>query len=102
MNIIVDLCIIPIGKGTSLSSYIAECGDIIEKSGLSYQLGPNGTAIEGEWDDVFNVIKKCHDKLHNIGVNRIHTSVKIGSRIDRSQTIEDKISSIRSLRERND
>ena len=101
MNVIVDLCIIPIGEGTSLSSYIAECEDIIEKSGLNYQLGPNGTAIEGEWDKVFNVIKNCHIKLHNLGVNRIHTSVKIGSRIDRVQRIEDKITSVRSLRERN-
>ena len=64
MNIIVDLCIIPIGKGTSLSSYIAECGDVIEKSGLSYQLGPNGTAIEGEWDDVFNAVSYTHLRAH--------------------------------------
>ena len=46
----VDLCLVPLGVGTSLSPYLALCQEVIEKSGLDYELGPNGTAIEGEWD----------------------------------------------------
>ena len=100
MNIIVDLCLIPIGTGVSLSKYIAICTDLIEESGLNYQLGPNGTAIEGEWNEVFKVIHSCHEKIHEMGVNRISSSLKIGSRIDRTQTIKEKVESVNSFRER--
>ena len=54
MYIGIDLCLVPIGVGTSISPYIKECKKIIEKSNLTHQLGPNGTAIEGNWEDVLN------------------------------------------------
>ena len=60
MRVIIDLCIVPIGIGTSLSKYISICENEIKKSKLKYILCPNGTSIEGEWDEVFvvkNVIK---------------------------------------------
>ena len=93
MKVIVDLCIIPIGVGTSLSKYISICEEKIKESDLKYILCPNGTSIEGDWDKVFEVIKECHQILHNMDVPRIHTSIKLGSRIDKNQTLEDKIES---------
>ena len=53
MFVSIDLCLVPIGVGTSLSPYIKDCKKIIEESNLTHQLGPNGTAIEGDWEDVF-------------------------------------------------
>lgn len=94
MKVIVDLCIIPIGVGTSLSKYISICEEKIKKSELKYILCPNGTSIEGDWDKVFEVIKECHQILHRMDVPRIHTSIKLGSRIDKNQTLEDKIESV--------
>ena len=41
---------------------MARCLDLIDKSGLPYQLGPLGTCVEGEWDEVMNVIRLCYDK----------------------------------------
>ena len=68
MFVSIDLCLVPIGVGTSLSPFIKECKKIIEDMGLTHQLGPNGTAIEGDWEDVFNcvkcVIKKSITKEH--------------------------------------
>ena len=47
MWVSVDLCIVPIGVGVSLSHYVAACERVIAATGLTHQLGPNGTAIEG-------------------------------------------------------
>ena len=59
MFLSIDLCLVPIGVGTSLSPYIKECKKIIEASNLTHQLGPNGTAIEGKWEDVFKCVKNA-------------------------------------------
>ena len=95
MNVIIDLCIIPVGVGVSLSGYIAECERIIESAGLKHQLHANGTNIEGEWDDVFAAVKHCHEVLHAMGVPRIATIAHFGTRSDRAQTMEEKIDSVR-------
>ena len=94
MKVIVDLCIIPIGVGTSLSIYIAECVRIIEASELKYNLHAYGTNIEGDWDRVFDVIKHCHRSLHDMGAPRISTTIKVGTNTDRIQSIDDKIKSV--------
>lgn len=94
MKVIVDVAIIPLGVGLSLSKYVAECEKIFKAAGLKSTLHANGTNIEGEWDEVFNAIKKCHEQLHQMGVPRISTNVRIGTRTDREQTMEEKIKSV--------
>ena len=94
MNVIVDLCVVPIGVGVSVSKYVAECGKILTKAGLSINLHAYGTNIEGEWDAVFAAIKKCHETVHEMGSPRISTTIKVGTRTDREQTMEDKIQSV--------
>lgn len=94
MKVLVDLCIVPIGVGVSLSAYIAECEKILTKAGLKISLHSYGTNIEGEWDDVFAAIKSCHEKVHAMGAPRITTTIKAGTRTDRVQTMEDKIASV--------
>ena len=95
MNVIVDFCIIPLGVGVSVSKYIAECETILSEAGLKTQLHAYGTNIEGEWDDVFAVVRQCHETLHDMGVPRISTTIKLGTRSDRIQSMEDKIASVR-------
>jgi uncharacterized protein (TIGR00106 family) len=95
MNAIAEFTIIPIGVGISLSKYVAACEQVLEESGLSYELHANGTNLEGEWEDVVNAIKACHEKLHAMGVPRIATQIKIGTRTDRAQKMAEKIASVR-------
>lgn len=94
MNVIVDLCLVPIGVGTSLSPYIVECQNVIERAGLKSQLHSYGTTIEGEWDKVFAAVKECHVAVHALGAPRITTTIKCGTRIDKEQTMQNKIDSI--------
>lgn len=94
MKIIVDFCVVPIGVGVSLGTYIAACEKILIQSGLKTRLHAYGTNIEGEWDQVMAAIKECHRALHEMGVPRINTTLRLGTRVDRDQTIEDKIRSV--------
>jgi uncharacterized protein (TIGR00106 family) len=94
MKVIVDVSIIPLGVGLSLSPYVAECEKIFKEAGLTTMLHANGTNIEGEWDKVFEAIKKCHERLHQMGVPRISSNVRIGTRIDKDQSMIDKIKSV--------
>jgi uncharacterized protein (TIGR00106 family) len=96
MRVIVDLCIVPLGVGVSVSEYIAECEQVIKAAGLTPHLHAYGTNIEGEWDDVFRAIQQCHERVHAMGAPRISTTIKVGTRTDRTQTIMDKIESVKS------
>jgi uncharacterized protein (TIGR00106 family) len=96
MNAIAEFTIIPIGAGVSLSKYVAVCEQILEESGLSYELHANGTNLEGEWDEVMGAIKTCHERLHEMGVPRIATQIKIGTRTDRKQSMQDKLESVKN------
>lgn len=94
MNVIMDLCVVPIGAGVSVSKYVAACLKILKDANLKTSLHAYGTNIEGEWDDVFHAVKKCHEKVHYMGAPRITTTIKLGTRVDRDQTMEDKIESV--------
>lgn len=94
MNVILDLCIVPIGTGVSLSSYVAACEKVLAEAGLSTQLHANGTNIEGDWDKVFAAVRRCHEVVHEMGAPRVFTTMKLGTRTDRTQTMEDKTRSV--------
>ena len=94
MKVLVDISIVPLGVGLSLSPYIAECEKIFAKAGLKTALHAYGTNVEGEWDDVFGAIKTCHETLHAMGAPRISTNLRLGTRTDRTQTMEEKVRSV--------
>ena len=94
MYVMVDLCVIPLGVGVSVSNEIATCQRVIAATGLKFQMHPYGTVIEGEWDAVMNCVKDCHRTLHEAGVPRISTTLKLGTRTDKIQHMEDKMLSV--------
>ena len=94
MHVILDLCVVPLGVGVSISKYIARCEKEIKACGLEPHLHAYGTTIEGEWDKVLCAVKRCHEVLHEDGVPRISTTIKLGTRTDRHQTAADKVRSV--------
>jgi uncharacterized protein (TIGR00106 family) len=96
MNVIADLCIVPMGVGVSVSAYVAACQRILTKAGLDIQLHAYGTNIEGEWDAVFTAIRRCHEAIHHMGAPRITTTLKFGTRTDRDQHMADKVDSVKA------
>ncbi len=68
---------------------------MLAEAGLDFSMHAYGTNIEGEWDAVFAAVKKCHETVHALGAPRITTTLKVGTRTDRDQTMTDKIESVR-------
>lgn len=95
MHVIVDFTVVPVGVGISLSPYIAEVERVLSASGLHFELHANGTNVEGEWEAVMAAIRTCHERLHAMGVPRLHTDIKLGTRSDRDQRMADKVASVR-------
>ncbi len=94
MNVIADSCVVPVGVGVSVSRYVAACEQVLLDAGLKIRLHAYGTNIEGEWDDVVTAVKRCHEVVHKMGAPRISTTLRLGTRIDKAQTMEDKVRSV--------
>jgi uncharacterized protein (TIGR00106 family) len=91
---IAEFSIVPIGKGESLSGFVAECIKIVKESGVKYQLTPMCTILEGEYDEVMDVIKKCHMKIMSM-CDRALTSIKIDDRKGRKDAMTEKVKSVK-------
>ncbi len=96
MKVMIDLCVVPIGVGTSVSEYVTACQRVLQESGLDHQMHAYGTNVEGDWDAVFAAVKRCHEVVHHMGAVRITSSMRIGTRTDRDQTMDDKINSVKA------
>src|ERR1051325_6439546 len=94
MKVIADLCVVPMGVGVSVSKHVAACEKVLREAGLKIFLHAYGTNIEGEWDEVFAAIKKCHEVVHGMGAPRVSSNLRFGTRTDREQTMEDKMRSV--------
>ena len=95
MKAIADISIIPLGVGLSLSSYVAACEKVFTEAGLEPRLHANGTNVEGEWDVVMAALKTCHERLHQMGVPRVATNLRLGNRVDRDQSMDAKLESVK-------
>jgi uncharacterized protein (TIGR00106 family) len=100
MKVIADISIIPLGVGLSLSSYVAACEKVFNEHGLEPRLHANGTNVEGEWETVMDALKACHERLHEMGVPRIATNLRLGTRVDREPSMDAKVSSVKAKLER--
>lgn len=96
MKVIAEFCLIPLGVGVSLSRYIAACEEVLEKYDLQVVLHANGTNLQGDWDLVMKAIRECHEAVHSLGAPRISTSLRLGTRTDRDQSLSDKVESVKS------
>lgn len=94
MKVLVDVSVVPLGVGLSLSPYVAACERVFREAGLTTRLHAHGTNVEGEWDDVFGAIRRCHEAVHAMGAPRVSTTIRLGTRTDRVQSLDDKVRSV--------
>ncbi|KAL2124363.1 hypothetical protein VTJ04DRAFT_728 [Mycothermus thermophilus] len=96
----VDFCLVPIGTGNvSVAKEVAEVQKVLKASGVKYTLHSAGTTVEGSWDEVMKVVGQCHSAVHQLGAVRIQTSMRVGSRIDKAQTAEEKVKRVQDILE---
>jgi uncharacterized protein (TIGR00106 family) len=96
MKVLLNFSVVPMGVGASVSEYVSACQRILAASGLKYEMHANGTNVEGEWDAAFAAIRQCHEQVHAMGAPRIATTIYVGTRTDKDQTMEDKMASVRA------
>jgi uncharacterized protein (TIGR00106 family) len=91
--VLLEFSMWPVNKGESLGAYVARILDIIDKSGLPYQLTTMGTIIEGEWSEAMAVVTACFEAMRT-DCNRIETSIKIDYRAGSASRLASKIESV--------
>ena len=92
-GMLAEFSVTPIGKGTSVSEYVARCLAIVDKSGLDYRLNPMGTVVEGPFDEVLALIAKCHKAVAK-DCERVSTVVKIDDRRGATGQLESKVTRV--------
>ena len=93
MNAIADVCVVPLGVGVSVSTYITECERIFADANLNPKLHAYGTNIEGEWDEVMDVVRGCFHELKR-DCSRIGSHIKIDYREGNESRMKSKIESL--------
>ena len=93
--VLLEFAMAPGGKGESVSPYVARILDVIDRSGVSYQLTPMGTILEGDWDHVFGVVKACFDELER-DCTRISMNLKMDYRHGGESRMASKIDAVES------
>ena len=90
---LVQFSIVPIGTGESISEHVAEVIRVVDESGLPYRTNPMGTVVEGGWDEVMALIRKCHEEMLK-GKARVLTSISIDDRPGKADRITEKVKSV--------
>jgi uncharacterized protein (TIGR00106 family) len=90
MHATAEIQVIPLGVGTSVRQQVRRAHEIIVESGLTVELHAFGTNVEGELQQILQVVQRIHEMLHQDGVPRLSTAIKIGTRTDKNQTLAGK------------
>ncbi len=93
---IAEFSIAPTGQGVGVSAYVARCLDLVDRSGLPYRLNPMGTVVEGPFDEVLDLIARCHKAVAK-DCDRVSTIIKIDDRKGAENQIEDKVTKVERL-----
>ncbi len=90
---LIEFSIVPIGASSSVGAKVAEVLDLVDSSGLAYKLTPMGTIVEGEWDELMQLVKECHMKMME-HEERVLTRIIIDDRKGKTGNIDRKVRSI--------
>ncbi|KLU83964.1 hypothetical protein MAPG_03013 [Magnaporthiopsis poae ATCC 64411] len=93
-----DFCLVPVGTGNvSVANEVAEVQKLLKASGIKHTMHSAGTTVEGSWDEVMKVIGQAHAVVHRSGVQRVQTSMRVGTRTDKKQTAEEKVKRVEGI-----
>jgi uncharacterized protein (TIGR00106 family) len=94
--VLLDFSMTPLGKGESVSAYVARCLEVVAASGLDYRLHAMGTTLEGELGQVLDVVRRCFEVLQP-DCDRISCSVKIDYRKGTGGRLDSKVQKVQDL-----
>ena len=91
--VLLEFAMAPTGKGESMSRYVARIVDLIDRSGVNYQLTPMGTILEGDWEEVMGVVTDCFRALQ-ADCPRISMNMKVDYRAGSDSRLRSKIDAV--------
>ena len=91
--VLLEFSMSPLGKDESVGEYVSRSLEIIDQSGVQYRLNPMGTVLEGEWDEVMDVVSQCYERMRK-DCNRISCTIKIDYRKGKSGRLSGKVASV--------
>jgi uncharacterized protein (TIGR00106 family) len=94
--VLLEFSMAPLGQGESVAPYVARCLEVVAASGLAYQLHAMGTLLEGEWDEVFAVVRRCYEALRP-DCDRITCSIKVDYRKGHAGRLRSKVEHVQAL-----
>jgi len=94
--VVVEFSVVPIGRGEELAEAVAAILDIIDRSGLPYQLTSMGTIVEGDWDAVFSLVRKCHEAMRG-RAGRVLTHIAVDDRAGATGRIAGKVRDVEKV-----
>jgi uncharacterized protein (TIGR00106 family) len=93
---IVEFSVVPIGRGETLAGPVARILDIVDKSGLPYKLTAMGTIVEGEWEEVLGLVRRCHETMRG-QASRVYTHITIDDRAKAADRIQGKVREVEEI-----
>jgi uncharacterized protein (TIGR00106 family) len=90
---LIEFSIVPVGSGSSIGDRLAEVLKIVDESGLPYKINPMGTVVEGEWDELLNLVKKCHQTVTK-KEERVLTTISVDDRKGKPNRLDEKVKSV--------
>lgn len=97
---VVQVSVVPVGTSApSISHHVAHCLDVLDRTGLEYQLTPMGTVIEGELRDILDAIAAMHEETFGEQVARVLTTIIVDDRKDKRLSMAGKLEAVRKRRE---
>lgn len=93
MAMLLEFSMSPLGKGESVGAEVARSLDIIDRSGIPYRLNPMGTVLEGEWDEVMGVVRRCFEEMSR-DCDRVTCTIKLDWRRGATGRLESKVTSV--------
>ncbi len=91
--VLLEFSMSPLGKGESVGKYVSRSLEIVDQSGVEYRLNPMGTVLEGEWEDVMDVVRQCYERMRK-DCNRISCTMKIDFRKGKNGRLSGKVASV--------
>jgi uncharacterized protein (TIGR00106 family) len=93
---IIEFSVVPIGAGEELARPVARILDIVDRSGLPYQLTAMGTIVEGDWDEVLGLVRRCHEAMR-AEAGRVLTHIAVDDRANAKGRITGKVGDIEQV-----
>jgi uncharacterized protein (TIGR00106 family) len=90
---LVEFSIVPIGLGSSIGEHIAVVLKTVDESKIPYKINPMGTVVEGEWEEIMKLVRKCHKTVMK-NAERVITTISIDDRKNKTNRIEEKVKSV--------